>query len=237
MRVRRAGRLPPVLNTRAIAAAATGVSGPPETSPTAAPSPRYALAYAPPVHTGPVVSAEFSRDGRLLATASRDRTVRLWHPATGLPVGEPLDGHTDQVWSVAFSPDGGLLATAGHDNTVRVHGHGGPRTPAPSTVASSALRAVEHVLSQGHHVPLPALRRQQASHFLAPVVSDMKGPHADHWSQGKNVGFRGWVADWLCQRPGVRVSSRSPVPRAPRRASCADRASTVLPGARGIRTT
>jgi WD40 repeat protein len=68
-------------------------------------------------HTAPVYVVAFSPDGRRLATAGHDRTIRVWDVATGECVAE-LRGHTDQVFGLAFHPDGKRLASAGRDRAV-----------------------------------------------------------------------------------------------------------------------
>jgi hypothetical protein len=61
----------------------------------------------------------FSPDGKRLASASLDQTVKVWDLATGREV-LTLKGHTAGVNSVAFSPDGQRLASAAWDKTVKV---------------------------------------------------------------------------------------------------------------------
>ncbi|WP_299573153.1 hypothetical protein [uncultured Williamsia sp.] len=87
-------------------------------------------------HDGPVYDLGYSRDGRLLASASGDRTVRLWE--TGRDgrrrTVSVLSGFGDYVTSVAFSPTAPVVAAASGDGTVRIWDIGDPSSPRMTAV-------------------------------------------------------------------------------------------------------
>lgn len=94
-----------------------------------------------------MTQAAFAPGGRTLATASFDRTVRLWNitdPAHPKQLSQ-LTGHTEAVEEAAFSADGHTLATGGDDRTVRLRNISDPGHPRPSATLTGHTDEVDSV--------------------------------------------------------------------------------------------
>jgi WD40 repeat protein len=60
-----------------------------------------------------------SPDGQVLASGSADKTIKLWHLATGQLI-RTLKGHLSSVNSIAISPDGETLVSGSADKTIKL---------------------------------------------------------------------------------------------------------------------
>src|SRR5262249_13748768 len=99
-------------------------------------------------HERGVSALAFAPDGRTLATASYDNTIKLWDTATWEQRGI-LKGHQSSIRSVAFSPDGGTVVSASFDggcdfgtHSFSRRGKSSRRIPESTRASSSPRTAV-----------------------------------------------------------------------------------------------
>ena len=100
-------------------------------------------------HTDPVYAIAWSPDGKTLATASFDNTVRLWDAATRKEI-KKYEGHSKLVLAVAIAPDGKHILSGSQDNTAKIWdypdvrpvktfaGHPGASRPWPSSPTANS---------------------------------------------------------------------------------------------------
>ncbi len=70
-------------------------------------------------HTDRINNITYSSDGKLIASASNDKTARIWNASNGALL-QILHGHNTSVNSVQFCPNDQLIATASNDHTIKI---------------------------------------------------------------------------------------------------------------------
>lgn len=82
-----------------------------------------ALHYAPTLilhgHKKPISSVKLSPDGKWIASASADCTIKIWDSSTGR-LEHTLQGHLAGINTIAWSPDSKILASGSDDKTIRL---------------------------------------------------------------------------------------------------------------------
>ena len=128
-------------------------------------------------HSARVMSVAFSPDGKRLASASDDQTVKVWDATSGQET-LTMKGHTDEVNSVAFSPDGKRLASASRDQTVKVW---------------DATSGQETLTLKGHTGPVTSVAFSADGKWLASASDDQTVKVWDAMSGQETLTLNGHI--------------------------------------------
>ncbi|KZP10853.1 hypothetical protein FIBSPDRAFT_757549 [Athelia psychrophila] len=147
-------------------------------------------------HTGLVMTAIWSPDGKYIISGSQDQTIRVWNAETGEAVGGALRGHSDSVRSIAYSPDGTRFASASADKTIRFWD------------AQRVTAVSERYVSHKSCICLSLISPTSVGNEPAPAFSDRSVPE-NGWVSMSSSELLFWVPPYY--RPGLVGPSNTAV--------------------------
>jgi WD40 repeat protein len=113
---------------------------------------------------GSIRGIQLSPDGKILATANSDYTIKLWNRETGSSI--PIKAHDGDITNLKFSSDGAILASASEDNRVKLW-----------NLEGELLKSLN-----GYSTPLRTLRFSPDDKFLAFLASKDRGNVIKLWN-------------------------------------------------------
>lgn len=114
-------------------------------------------------HEGAISQVRISPNGRFIASASADGTLKIWDAATGSHM-DTLVGHMAGVSCVAWSPDSNTLASGSDDKAIRFWDR---VTGRPKTTTRKSLVGQEMAPLRGHHNYVHCLAFSPKGNILA----------------------------------------------------------------------
>ena len=114
-------------------------------------------------HTKPVSQVRISPNGRFIASASADATLKIWDAATGAHM-DTLVGHMAGVSCVAWGPDNNTLATGSDDKSIRLWDR---VTGRPKTTTRKSMAGQDMPPLRGHHNYVYSLAFSPKGNILA----------------------------------------------------------------------
>ncbi|KAF4453823.1 hypothetical protein F53441_3509 [Fusarium austroafricanum] len=114
-------------------------------------------------HTKPVSQVRISPDGKYIASASADATIKIWDATTGEHM-DTLVGHMAGVSCLAWTPDSNTIASGSDDKAIRLWDRvtGRPKTTTRKTVAGQEMAPLK-----GHHNYIHCLAFSPKGNILA----------------------------------------------------------------------
>jgi WD40 repeat protein len=145
----------------------------------------------------------FSHDSARLASASGDKTVKIWDASSGECL-QTLEGHRGSVWSVAFSHDSARLASASGDKTVKIWDASSGECLQTLVISKMLFNISFDITGSYLHTEIGTITLEASSPLSlsnrAPNITDLQSPRYEGWalsSDGEWITYnsKNWV--WL----------------------------------------
>ena len=103
-------------------------------------------------HQSAITGLAFSPNGELLATASTDRSIRLWSTDSGAHLATLTSGHVASLLDLTYSANGKLIATTSDDQTLRIWEASNGATIVRLRIPTAIRRVAFHPKKPGTYV-------------------------------------------------------------------------------------